>query len=108
MIFGFYLELKLANQQWFAEPFGIPRQFYRSAHVHGNLLAVLNLLYALFIGTAALSDSLKRWGSYLMVAGSVLIPVGILVLAAGGPPFLSPLGAISTILAVAIMAYGHK
>lgn len=102
MICGFYLELKLADPKWFAEPFGIPRQFYRVAHAHGNLL------YAYYIGTAAISDSLKRIGGYLIVAGAILLPSGILLMTVGGPAFIPPLGAISTIAAVAIMAYGHR
>jgi hypothetical protein len=75
------------------------------------LLAVVNLIYAGYLADANLSESLKNWGSRLMVAGAMLIPLGIfgMTLAENpeviSPPILTWLGAL---VAVAIMAYGNR
>lgn len=107
VIFGFVLELLLAREDlnWLANP---DRELWRSAHAHAALLSVVNLVYAHYLADAKLSESLKRYGSYLMVAGAILIPVGVLAVAAGFPPLLNPLGAIATIVGVWIMAYGYR
>lgn len=118
VVFGFYMEVRLGEKDpsklavWLGS---YMRETWRSAHVHATLLAVVNLLYAGYIDGAALSDSLKGWGSRLMVAGAVLMPVGLILLGLGvpadptrTPPVLNLLGALSTIAAVAIMAYGHR
>jgi hypothetical protein len=107
VIFGFVLELMLAREdpKWIVDP---RREQWRSAHAHAALLAVVNLIYAHYLADAKLSKSLKRYGSYLIVAGAILIPIGVLAFAVGFPPLLNPLGAIATIAGVGILAYGYR
>jgi hypothetical protein len=111
MTVGFYIELRMGDTTYLGN---WRRELYRGMHAHGNLLAVVNLIYAKYILDANISDSLKNWGSRLMVAGAFLIPIGIfgMTLAenpqAIAPPILTWLGALVTVVAVAIMAYGNR
>jgi hypothetical protein len=111
VIVGFYIELQMGSMEYLGN---WRRELYRAMHAHGNLLAVVNLIYAVYLADANLSDSLKNWGSRLMVVGAVLIPIGIfgMTLAASpetiAPPILTWLGALATIVAVLIMAKGYN
>ena len=49
----------------------------RLAHVHGNLLALLNVVYGYLIVKLPLQGPLARWSSGLALLG-LLMPVGIL------------------------------
>jgi hypothetical protein len=111
VIVGFYIELQMGSMEYLGN---WRRELYRGMHAHGNLLSVVNLIYAVYLADANLSDSLKNWGSRLMVIGAVLIPVGIYAMTLAtspetiGPPVLTWLGAIATIIAVLIMAKGYN
>jgi hypothetical protein len=111
VIVGFYIELRMGDSSYLGN---WRRELYRGMHAHANLLAVVNLIYAGYLADANLTESLKNWGSRLMVAGAMLIPLGIfgMTLAENpeliSPPILTWLGALATIIAVAIMAYGNR
>jgi hypothetical protein len=111
VIVGFYIELQMGSMEYLGN---WRRELYRGMHAHGNLLAVVNLIYAVYLADANLSDSLKNWGSRLMVVGAVLIPIGIfgMTLAASpetiAPPILTWIGALATIVSVLVMAKGYN
>jgi|SRR3990167_3012668 len=104
IILGFYLLLRVADPDWG----GLQRAFWRTAHIHGNLLSFLNIFYGLIIDKTGLSGWLKESGSWLAIIGVILFT---------GSLFLSPfvpnlrpvelVGGIAVIISVAIMAYGQ-
>ena len=78
------------------------REFWTLAHFHGALLAVLNLAYVRWAESPALPPSRRARASWMLIAGSVLLPLGFLLGGAfhyeGDPGlgiFLSPLGALA-------------
>ncbi len=95
-------------------PKGTPggrREFIRSAHVHGALFSLINIVYGLLINQAVLSESVKNWGSWLMIVGVVLLPLG---LAGKGfmpkSPIVMAMVSISSLLLVAaigIIGFGY-
>lgn len=83
----------------------------RLLHVHGALLAFLNIFYGLSIDSVLLSDKTKRLGSILAVAGAILVTLGFYFLQVAplrdiNQPFRI-LGGISLIAAIVIMAAGQ-
>lgn len=104
IILGGYLLMRVADPAWG----GMQRMVWRAAHVHGNLLGIVNILYGLAIDKVKIADGLKQTGSWLAIVGTILF-VGSLFLM----PFYSQLamveliGGAAVILAVLIMAYGQ-
>ncbi len=83
----------------------------RLLHVHGALLAFLNIFYGLNIDSVKLSDNTKRLGSILAVAGAILVTLGfyflqVMSLSSLGFPF-RVLGGISLVVAIVIIAVGQ-
>jgi len=107
-VFGAFLEVKLLDEEWAAQ-FDLPkRQLWRSTHVHGLLLAFLNMFYGLMIDNANLSDKQKRAGSAHAILGAVVLPLSLLF--AGFFPlarYLAPVGGLAVIFAGALIAYGY-
>lgn len=115
MILGAIIEFRLViDQAGFGKNFagneGIAqmRQFWRFSHVHINVLAIMNLLYALYIDKAVLSERAKNWGSWLAIIGAIVLP-GAIFLGSFAIPFaaLAPLGGLMLIAALIIIAVGH-
>lgn len=114
MSIGLIIEIRLIIDPVYAANYsgtagiGQMRSLFRAAHGHGNLLAVVNILYGLYIDTANLPNGLKRAGSVAAVVGAILQPIGLF-----GAAFLEPVGALALIgglliiLAVAIISWGH-
>ena len=108
LLFGAYLELKLGDPVWSREAHAFPREVWRAAHAHGNLLSILNILYGHFLASAALGDGARRLGSGLMVLGALLFPLGLVGVAFAQPFInLTPLGGACVVVAAGIMAYGQ-
>jgi amino acid transporter len=90
VIVGFYIELSMGDPKYLGN---WRRELYRALHAHGNLLAVVNLIYAYY---------------------AILIPIGLFVMTLASdpqsiaPPVLTWLGGVATIAAVGIMAYGYR
>lgn len=116
MVVGFIIEINLATNKEFAASaigpegtIGYTRELVRGAHAHGNLTAILNLVYGIYLSQVALSERVKNIGSWLAIIGAILMPLGLLGLAfgqvAGGP--LTSLGGLAAIGAVLIMVVGH-
>ena len=104
LILGFYLFLRAADPSWA----GLQRLAWRAAHVHGNVLAFLNILYGLTIDKTNLGSGLKQAGSWLAIIGAILLSGSLLLM-----PFfmqialVEMIGGAVIILAVAIMIYGQ-
>ena len=98
-----------ANMSGAEGTIGFTRELVRGAHTHGNLLAVINILFGLFIGKASLSDGLKNVSSWLAIIAAVLMPIGMFGLGFGFTPAggLTLLGAISMIIAVLMLGFGN-
>lgn len=116
MVMGFIIEVKLGTDKEFMAnsigpegSLGFTRELLRSAHAHGNLLAVVNILFAMNIDMTGLSDGLKNIGSWLAIIGAVILPLCLIGLAFGvqaaGP--VASLGALALIAAIAIIAFGN-
>lgn len=101
---GFYLSMRVEDPNWG----GAIRALWRAAHVHGNVLAFLNIFYGLLIDRTSLASFLKQTGSWLAIIGALFM---------GGALFLMPfmpalgilmaLGGVAVVLSVAIMVYGQ-
>lgn len=101
---GGFLEMKLgtAGPEWFESSM---RSFMKTAHLHGALFGILNILYALLIKNYRLSGTFVSAGSWLAVVAAVIFPVALF--AAGFNEALvkvAPLGGASMILAWVAMA----
>lgn len=116
VILGFVIEIVLVTNKKYAANYsglegtiGYTRELLRTAHAHGNLLSVLNIIYGLFIDKTTLADGLKNTGSWLAIAGAVIMPLSLIALGFGisavGP--LSSLGGLAIIIAVWILAIGY-
>lgn len=105
---GGFLMIKLADPAWAKDYFGMPRALLRVVHFHGALFAIVNIIYGLTIGKTSLPSSIKTLGSWLAILGILLYPLTLFVAIFYPVLFnLVPLGGLSLIAAVAIMAYGQ-
>ncbi len=103
MLLGGFLETKLADAEWKKT---MAHHLLVSAHIHGGMFGVLNVLYGILIGKLRLSGTGIAAGSWLSIAGALIFPIfmmGTLVL--DPLKFAIPLGGLSMILAWAIMFY---
>jgi hypothetical protein len=89
------------------------REFWTLAHFHGALLALLNLVYIRWAENPALNAERRRWASYALIAGSILMPLGFFLggmFHYEGDPglgiFLAPPAALAILLAVALQTIG--
>lgn len=77
----------------------------RLAHVHGNLLALLNVVYGYLIVKLPLRGPLANWASWLGLAG-LLMPLGILAeIYLGLSPIVVFIGAASMVAATLTLAF---
>lgn len=78
----------------------------RLAHVHGNLLALLNVVYGYLIVKLPLRGALAGWASWLGLAG-LLMPLGILgEVYLGLSPVFVFIGAVAMVAATVTLAVG--
>ena len=103
MIYGFYLiyarDFAPGKEAWIAGYAVHPHFEARLAHVHGNLFAVLNIVFGYLIFMLPISRNSAKWVSGLALAG-LLMPIGILSeIYLGLPPILVLLGAASMVAA---------
>ncbi|MBI5749218.1 MAG: hypothetical protein HZA00_08835 [Nitrospinae bacterium] len=107
---GFILAIKLQTggkevvEAWLKSP---THNYWRTAHVHANTLAILNILYGLFIGRVGLGDGAKNLGSNLALAGMIIMPLGLFLVPFIQPiGYLIPLGEWCIIISMGMMAAG--
>lgn len=85
------------------------RKAFMIAHTHGTALAFLNIFYGMAIDGIALSDRLKRIGSYFAIIGAIVMPTALILWAywASAKPYMSAIiSGVFTIIAVLILVYG--
>lgn len=76
----------------------------RLAHVHGNLFALLNILFGYLILKLPVTGAMAKWTSWLSLGG-LLMPLGILgELYLGLSPVFVLAGAASIIAAVLVLS----
>lgn len=88
---------------------GWKTRLWSLAHFHGVALGLVNLVYVQWADVPSLSAAAKRAASGLLLAGSVLMPLGFLLGGVGHSEvdpslgvLLSPAGALLVILSVAL------
>jgi uncharacterized membrane protein YgdD (TMEM256/DUF423 family) len=104
MILGAYLEIKLgAGDEWKES---MTRGMWKTAHLHGAIFGILNIVYGLLIRNLKLDGKLIKTGSIFAVIAALLFPVGLFL---GGINFkfvyIAPIGGLCMIIAWAIMFY---
>jgi hypothetical protein len=103
---GFILALKMqtGGEEWQKS---LIRNYWKAAHVHANTLAILNILYGLFIGRVGLGDGAKKAGCGLALAGMIIMPLGLFFAPLIQPiGYIIPLGEWCIIISMGIMAAG--
>ncbi len=109
MIYGFYLiyarDFAPDREAWIAGSAVAPHFEARLAHVHGNLFAVLNIVFGALLLWLPLREQRAKWVSWLALAG-LLMPIGILAeLYLGLPFYLVLIGAVSIVSATALLGW---
>ena len=108
MAYGFLLvylrDFAPGKEDWIAGYAVHPHFEARLAHVHGNLFALLNILFGYLILKLPISGSLARWSSWLALAG-LLMPLGILgEVYLATPPWPVLIGAASMLISAVVLA----
>jgi hypothetical protein len=103
MIYGFILaylrDVSPNREAWIASSLDGSLALARLGHVHGNLFAVLNIVYGFLLLKLPIHRNYSGWISGLALAG-FLAPVGILAkLYLNLPPFLVLVGNLSVLAA---------
>lgn len=104
MMYGFFLiylrDFAPGKEQWIAE-YGLGKHFEsRLAHVHGNLLAFLNIVLGYLLISLPFPEKSANKISWLALTG-LLMPVGILLeVYFGASPVFVLIGAASIFIAV--------
>jgi uncharacterized membrane protein len=112
LLFGIYLGFKTGaartadDMTWLTSR---ARKAFMITHTHGTALAFLNIFYGMAIDGTALSDRLKRTGSYFAIIGAIVMPTALLLWAywaSAKPYMLANISGVFTIIAVLILVYG--
>jgi hypothetical protein len=114
LVLGLVLEVLHGFKiQWYLSMANETRRLlWTLAHVHGVLLGLLNVVYALCLHNFAVRGSQLDLISGLLIAGSICLPSGFLlggIVVYGGDPnafiALSPIGGVLLAVAVPMVAY---
>ena len=88
-----------------------PRILNRYIHVHGGLLAFLNILYGFSIDDVPLSDKTKKLGSILAVIGAIFVTLSFFVLMTPSVSSISlplrVLGSLGLVVSILILVVGE-
>jgi hypothetical protein len=105
MVYGFVLiylrDFSPDREEWIAS-YAVGTHFEaRLAHVHGNLFALLNVVFGFLLLRLPLEGSSARWISWLVLIG-LLMPIGIFAeVYMGAPPLFVLLGGVSMLAGTA-------
>ncbi len=105
MFYGFVLiylrDFAPDKEAWIAS-YGAGKHFEsRLAHAHGNLFALLNVVFGFLLLRLPLTGPPARWISWLLLLG-LLMPIGILTeVLFGAPPALVLVGGLSMLAGTA-------
>ncbi len=110
MIYGFLLiylrDFAPGKEEWIADYARGAHFESRLAHVHGNLFALLNIVFGLVLLKLEIPAGAAKWASRLALGG-LLMPLGILSeVYLGLGPVLVIVGAVSIVLATVTLAVG--
>ena len=102
MLYGFVLiymrDFAPGKEEWIAGANNGIHFEAKLAHVHGNLFALLNILFGFLLMYLPISDRKAKIISWTLLAG-MLMPLGIMAeFLLGLPPYLVIVGAISMIV----------
>lgn len=108
MLYGFFLiymrDFAPGREAWIAGSNVSPHFEARLAHAHGNLFALLNIVFGALLLWLPVRQRRVRLISLLALAG-LLMPIGILTeIYLGLPPVFVLIGAVSITLATALFA----
>lgn len=108
MLYGFYLiymrDFAPGRQAWIAGSNLSPHFEARLAHAHGNLFALLNVVFGALLLWLPVRPGRARWISVLVLVG-LLMPIGILSeIYLGLPPVLVLGGAVALVAGTALFA----
>ena len=101
---GMFLANKLADPEW-TKAGNQLRSILRTVHAHGNLEALLNVVFGFLICRYGMNSGLSRIASVLFITGAIFHSGALY---AGGLGLdiafkLTPIGAISLVLAMVLM-----
>ena len=105
MVLGAYLEMQLGTdgKEWQGS---LARGMWKTAHLHGAIFGILNILYGLLIKSLNFEDKIINTGSIFAILGALLFPVSLFL---GGISFkfvyVAPIGGLCMIVAWLIMSY---
>lgn len=108
MAYGFLLiylrDFAAGKEAWIASSHTGAHFEARLAHVHGNLFALLNIVFGFLLLKLPIAAGPARWISILALTG-LLMPLGILgEVYLGLPPYLVLVGAVAILSATVMMA----
>jgi len=107
-VFGGFLEMKLLDAVWAVGVLEPTRALWRSAHVHGLLLAFYNIFYGIQIDKTTLTDKSKRGGSVHAIMGAIVLPVALFLSVFYSPlRYLAALGGLAIIGSAVVMVKGQ-
>lgn len=105
MVLGAYLEMRLGTggKEW---QDSLTRGMWKTAHLHGAIFGILNILYGLLIKGLNFDDKIINTGSIFAILSALLFPVSLFL---GGINFkfayIAPIGGLCMIIAWLIMSY---
>lgn len=110
MIYGFWLiylrDFATGHEEWAAAYSNGVHFEMRLAHVHGNLLALMNVLFGYLIVKLPVIGKTAAYSSWLILAG-LLMPIGIIAeVYLGLSPVFVLLGAISMVVGTVTLGFG--
>ncbi len=110
MLYGFLLifmrDFAPGKAQWIAEYASGDHFMSRMTHVHGNLFALLNIVFGMVLLKLKVAEGPAKWASWLALGG-LLMPLGILSeVYLDMPPVLVMLGGVSIFASTVILAIG--
>lgn len=110
MVYGFWMiylrDFAPGHEEWAAAYSNGIHFEMRLAHVHGNLLALLNVLFGYLIVKLPITGETAAYASWLSLAG-LLMPIGILAeVYLGSSPIFVLLGALSLVAGTVTLGFG--
>jgi len=99
----------MATPQWIGEYADTSRRLIRLGHIAFVALGALNILLADELPRTSLSDTSRTFAARLMVAGNLLLPIGLIVAGVWRPAkYVLPGPATCVFVAMVLAAWGAR